>query len=440
MLVVPIPDPGLGNTSYLVDLGDGSALVVDPERDPLPYLEAADDRGLVIRHVLETHLHADFVSGARELVASGATLIAPRASLLSYPYHEVEGGDELSIGDLVVRVMSTPGHTPEHVAYVLLDASMPKAVFTGGTLMVGGVARPDLISPELTVPLAHDAYRSVRHVLATLPGSVEVRPTHGGGSFCSSGPTVAGGDSTIASERTTHPAVSASNEQAFVDELLAGLGTYPPYFGRLRTVNQLGPVTFGVDLPGLTPVDAASLDGSTVVDARPIERFATGHIPGSVSNELRGQFGTWLGWLFEPATPLVFVLDSDQDERDLVSQALNVGHETFAGRITIDNWLGAGGELTTIDVVAVDMIGPGTEILDVRQHAEWKMGHVSGATHIELGNIESNATRVKPGATVHCGHGQRAMTAASLLTRNGVANVSVTEAGPAEISAALADR
>ncbi len=434
MLVVSIPDPGLGNTSYLVDLGDGSALMVDPERDPRPYLEAADRLGLAIRHVAETHLHADFVSGARELVALGARLIAPRPAMIAHPHLPVDDGDELAVGDLTLRVVATPGHTPEHVAYVLSEGSTPRVVFSGGTLMAGGVARPDLISEELTIPLAHDAYRSVRHLLDTLPDEVEVRPTHGGGSFCSSASASKTAVSTVGSERLTHPAVLATDPETFADQLLAGLGSYPTYFGRLRPVNRRGPEVFGVDLPPLRPVTDPG--EAVVVDVRPIQRFASGHIPGSISIELRDQFGTWLGWLIEPETEVVFVIDPDQDERDLVRQALNVGHQAMAGKITIDEWQRQGGVPESIDLLAAADIPPDATILDVRQRSEWDRGHVEGATHLELGDLPWWSPVVGTIAVAHCGHGQRAVTAASLLRRRGIDSVAATAAGPADIAAA----
>ncbi len=439
MVVVPVPDPGLGNTSYVVDLGDGSALVVDPERDALPYLQVADDLGLVIRHVAETHLHADFVSGARELVALGASLIAPRNSRLAHPHLPVDDGDELAVGDLTLAVMATPGHTPEHVAYVLADGPTPQVVFSGGTLMAGGVARPDLISPEQTVPLAEDAFHSVRRLLDALPAEVEVRPTHGGGSFCSSGASPTGDVSTIGTERSTHPAVTAPTAEAFAADLLAGLGTYPTYFRRLRPVNRRGPDILGVDLPALHLVSPHDLEGRVVVDARPIARFAAGHVPGSVSNELRSQFGTWLGWLFEPDTPIVFVLDLDQDERELVRQARNVGHEAIDGRLELAAWTTAGGTLDTIPLISAIDIPAGGTVVDVRQRSEWESGHVRDAIHVELGDLAAHSPAVD-GAVVHCGHGQRAMTAASLLRRQGFASISVTAAGAAEIGAVLAGR
>ena len=430
----PVIDPGLGNTSYLVDLGDGSALVIDPERDPRPYLSEASRRRLQIRHVAETHLHADFVSGARELVALGATLIAPKDSRLAHPHQPVGDGDEVQVGDLVLRAIATPGHTPEHVAYLLLEESTPQVVFTGGTLMAGGVARPDLITPDLTIPLARQAHHSVRRLLTTLPDDVEVEPTHGAGSFCSSAGASRSDGATIASERRSHPVMTTPDVDRFVDELLSELGTYPPYFHRLREVNRSGPTIYGVDLFPLPTVGVEDVAAHLVIDVRRIDRFAAGHLPGSVSIELRPEFGTWLGWLVEPEVPLIFVLDPDQNERELVRQALNVGHEAVRGRIELAHWAEAGGRLTTIDLIPGTAIPPGAPILDVRQSSEWQAGHVPSAVHIELGDLAANSARIDGPAVVHCGHGQRAMTAASLLARAGQPPTGVTTADYTEIS------
>jgi len=437
--ITPIADPGLGNTSYLVDLGDGSALVVDPERDPRPYLEAAKQRHLKIRHVAETHLHADFVSGARELIAVGASLIAPAAAKLAYPHTPVEDGARVAMGDLQITVVETPGHTPEHVAYLLADDDRPRALFSGGTLMEGGVARTDLISPDLTVPLTRSAYRSVRRLFDELPDEVELHPTHGAGSFCSAGTVSETGVATIGGQRLTHPALVAASEEAFVTAVLGGLGTFPSYFLTLRPINQAGPIVYGVDLPALKPLGVDALDavraaGGTIVDARPLARFGKGHIPGSISNELRDQFGTWLGWVLKADTPVVIVLDADQDERALVRQALNVGFENLAGRIDLDGWIAAGRALNSIDIVDAAHIDPTVPILDIRQQNEYEAGHVKDAMHVELGALTLIPTEELPPAVVHCGHGQRAMTAASLLARSGVEALAVTTAGPEEIA------
>ena len=189
MKVIPIVDQGLGNSAYLVDIGDGQGMVIDPERNPAPYLAASERRGLRLRWVVETHLHADFISGGRELAVQGARLLAPAESLLHIDHHGVSDGDEVDLGGLTLRVIATPGHTPEHCAYLLMDGADPLALFTGGTLIVGGVARTDLISPDLTEELARAAYRSIRERLLPLPDTLPVYPTHGAGSFCSASPT-----------------------------------------------------------------------------------------------------------------------------------------------------------------------------------------------------------------------------------------------------------
>ena len=316
MDIVPIVDTGLGNSTYVVDLGDGSALVVDPERDPSPYLEAAEQRNLRLRFTVETHLHADFVSGSRELVALGATLLAPAEGDLSFDYRRIDDGEEIDLGGLSLRAIATPGHTPEHLAYLLLDGAVPLALFSGGTLIVGGVARTDLLSPDLTEPLARAAFRSIQDRLLTLPDDLSVYPTHGPGSFCSVVPT---GErtTTIGQERRSNPLLQIDTEDEFVVALWAGSGSYPRYYGRMRDLNRAGPTVYGGDQPALGPLSPAEVaklqaGGATVIDARPIDRYAAGHIPNSLSIELRDQFGTWLGWLVDPNRPMVFVIDADQ--------------------------------------------------------------------------------------------------------------------------------
>lgn len=438
MRVIPIPDPGLGNTSYLVDLGDGSALVVDPERDPRPYLDAAGRLDLTIRHVAETHLHADFVSGARELVAMGARLIAPRNSDLEHPHRAIGDGDEIPVGDLLLRAVETPGHTPEHISYVIADGAEDEAAFTGGTPMVGGVARPDLISDEMTPQLARQAYHSVRRLFEILPDETALWPTHGGGSFCSSAGAGSAPGSNVGAERRNHPAMVANDEQAFADQLLADLGTFPGYFLRLREVNRAGPHVFGPDLPELPRLSPDDLGEQTLVDVRPIDQFASGHIPGSISIELRDQFGTWLGWLVEAESSVVFVIDPDQDEREVVRQALNIGHENPAGRIDLEEWRAATGDVSKLELISATDIDDDAPILDVRQQVEWDSGHVPGAAHIELGALPSAPQDAPSEAVVHCGHGQRAMTAASILKRSGHHPAGVTADGYRAITDAIA--
>jgi hydroxyacylglutathione hydrolase len=390
--VRPIVDQGLGNSSYLVELGQGLALVVDPERDPLPYLHQAEQRGLRIAWVAETHLHADFVSGARELARNGATVLAPRAAELAFPHQGLGDGDEVDLAGLTLRALATPGHTPEHVSYLLLDGAAPAGVFTGGALLAGSVARTDLIAPDQTELLARALYRSVHQRLLTLPDHTPVYPTHGAGSFCSA-PAGAERTTTIGRERQTNPLLTAPDEDAFVRALLGGLGAYPPYFLRLREVNRRGPALYGPHPPPLAPLDPQQVGdllagGAELIDARPVHDFAAGHIAGAVSIQLRPAFATWLGWLIAEDRRLVFVRNADQDHDDLVRQCLKVGYERLAGELAggMAAWQAAGLPQARIPLAEVAERPSGT-VLDVRQQSEFAAGHLPGARHLELGAL-----------------------------------------------------
>jgi len=210
--IVAILDEGLGNSSYLVDLGGGRGLVVDPSRDPGPYLAAAARRSLRLAYTAETHLHADFVSGSRELAARGATVLAPATAGLEFPHRGLGDGEEADLGGLSLRALATPGHTPEHLAYLLLDGTRPLALFSGGSLLVGAVARTDLISPDRTVGLARALWRSLHERVLTLPDDLLVYPTHGAGSFCSA-PTRGERTTTIGREKAANPLLAAPDEE-----------------------------------------------------------------------------------------------------------------------------------------------------------------------------------------------------------------------------------
>jgi hydroxyacylglutathione hydrolase len=431
--VLSIVDEGLGNTSYLVDLGDGRALVVDPGRDPRPYQAEAVRHGLSIAFAAETHLHADFVSGARELAAQGATILASAAGNRLFPHHALHDADEVDLGGLHLRALGTPGHTPEHVAYLLLDGPRPVGVFTGGSLLVGAVARTDLTSPERTEELARALYRSIHDTLLRLPDDLPVYPTHGAGSFCSA-PAGAARTTTMGRERAANPFLAAPDEDAFVARLLAGVGSYPPYFGRLQEVNRRGPRVLGI-APDLARLDAHAVrrllgDGAVVVDARPVADYAAGHIPGALSIQLRDAFATWLGWVVPDGLPVVVVLGEGQDRTDLVWQALTVGYETLAGELDggMTAWRAAGFDERTVALVPPGRL-PATPLLDVRQTSEYRAGHIPGAISVELGTVP-NVTDLPPGPlTVTCGHVERAMTGASLLERSGHTALTVVDGG-----------
>ena len=439
---------GLGNSSYLVDLDDGRALVVDPDRDPGRYLSAAQARELTIAYAAETHLHADFVSGSRELAACGAAVLAPAAAGIEFGHRGLRDGDEMNLGGLTLRTLATPGHTPEHLAYLLLDGSRPVALFSGGSLLVGAVARTDLIAPDRTEELARSLWRSLHDHILPLPDSLPVYPTHGAGSFCAA-PAGTARTTTIGAERAANPLLAAPSEDAFVQLLLGGLGSYPPYFLRLREVNRRGPVVYGptpATLRALTPGDVCRLldTGATLVDARPVTSFAAGHIPGAVSIPLRPAFATWLGWLTDPDHPAAFVLEPGQDRDDLVRQARGIGHENLAGELAggMPAWHAAGRAAHKIGLTPAAKV-TGT-VLDVRQAAEYQAGHLPSARHVELGALTQPTPLPMKGdgeagggpVTVMCGHGERAMTAASLLTRHGHQDLTVAIGGPGDWAAA----
>jgi len=426
-------DEGLGNSSYLVDLGDGRALAIDPSRDPRPYLDLAALNGLRVAFVAETHLHADFVSGSRELAAEGAVVLASSNGQREFPHRGLSDGEEVDVGGLVLRAIATPGHTAEHLAYLLLDGARPTALFTGGSLLVGAVARTDLVDPSRTEELARLAYRSIRERILSLPDNLPVYPTHGAGSFCSA-PTGVERVTTIAHERAANAMLAAPDEDAFVARLLGSLGSYPAYFARLAEVNRRGPRVWArwASLTQLSAVDVRRLvaEGAAMVDVRPAADFAAGHVPGALSITLRPEFGTWLGWLVGPNHPVVFVVGERQDHDDLIQQALKVGYEDLAGELAggMTAWRRAGYLEQRIELVTPRDLGSGP-IIDVRQDAEFAAGHIPGALHAELGALASAADLPHGRLTLICGHGERAMSGASILRRAGRRDLAVVEGG-----------
>jgi hydroxyacylglutathione hydrolase len=437
----PVVDEGLGNSAYLVELGDGRALVVDPARDPTPYLGLARWRRLRVAYAAETHLHADFLTGSRELAAAdGAQVLAPRASRLGFAHRGLEDGEEVDLGGLTLRTLATPGHAPEHASYLLLDDRRPVALFSGGALLVGTVARTDLAGPELTEPLARAAYRSLHGRLLPLPDELGVYPTHGAGSFCSA-PVGGGRTTTVGAERRHNRLLAAPDEDTFVAELLASFGSYPPYFLRLRDRNRAGPELLGRDwrvLPLLSTdrVREHLAGGGVLVDARPVAAFASGHVPGALSIALRPQFASWLGWLVDDARPLAFVLDDDQDRGELARQCRTIGYDRLLGELAggMTAWRAAGLPEAQLPVVEAARLGdPPGVVLDVRQASEVADGHLPGAVAVELGALAGDlvpAELPEGPVTVMCSHGQRATTAASLLERAGRKDLRVARGGP----------
>lgn len=440
-LVDVLVDTGLGNSAYLVDLGDGRALAVDVSRDVRAVREAASRRALRIAYAADSHLHADFLSGACQLASrDGAQVLASAAGKRGFQHTALADGDEVDLGGLRLRAVSTPGHTHEHLAFLLLDGATPRGVFTGGSLLVGSAARTDLVDPARTEELARAQYRSLQRLLA-LPDDVAVWPTHGAGSFCSAPP---GRDrtSTIGVQRRTNALLAAPDEETFVTALLGSLGSYPRYFDRLGELNRRGPTVVPEPpvLPQVTGQEAARLvrAGAVVVDTRPVHAYAARHVRGALSIELRDAFATWLGWLVEPGGPVVLIRGEDQDAAEIAWQAAKVGLDGLLLEL-------AGGTAAAADaglpMASTPLVGPadveGLSVVDVRQAAEFAAGHLPGARNVELAALLAPA-RLQLGSgpvVTMCGHGERALTGASLLERAGHPDVRVLLGGPGDWAA-----
>ena len=433
MKIYDFVDEGLGHSSYLIDLGDGTIALIDPPRFPAAHEALTAHLGARIAWTFDTHSHADYVTGSPGLAARvGATFVAPTASRLETPHHSLIDGASIDLGGGMRMVaMATPGHTPDHHAYVLQHAGDPVALFSGGSLMVGAVGRTDLCGSELAEPLAHDMFRSLRR-FDGLANGLRVYPTHGAGSFCSA-PGSSQRTTTLGEERTANALFAITDEDQFVTKLLAGFGTFPAYFARLPELNRVGPCRFDtvprLALLGPDDIERHLATGGVVVDVRSAAAFAARHVTGSMSNTLRPVFASWLGWLVEADRPIAFIVDESQDRGELVRQCLDIGHERLIGELAggIDAWTESGRPVATIPLVASNAIAG--QVVDVRQANEYATGHVPGATNIELGAMTTADVPTGP-LTLMCGHGERGMTAASLLTAKGRSDLFVLDGGP----------
>ncbi len=433
--IEPVVDEGLGHSSYVVGLGDGTALVVDPARFPDRQRRVAEERGWQIAFTADTHSHADYISGSPELAVGGATFLASAGAGLEVAHRPIHAGESVDVAAGVeLRAIATPGHTPDHLAYLLVAGGAPVGLFSGGSLMVGAVGRTDLLGDDRREDLARDLFRALRREFLPLPDDLPVYPTHGAGSFCSA-PAGASRTSTIGLERATNPLLGIDDEDEFVETLVSGLGTFPSYFRRLPDINRHGPRLYP-SVPALArleldAVQAHLASGAVLVDARPIAAYAHAHAEGAISIEHRPVFASWLGWLVPLDQPVVFVLDDSTDRSDLVRQSLTIGHEAIVGELAGGMTTWAEAALSVASTALVDHAAMAPTVLDVRQDAEWIAGHLPGAVHVELGALTDAALPEGP-TTVMCGHGERAMTGASLLERGGHREVSVLVGGPDE--------
>jgi hydroxyacylglutathione hydrolase len=437
MIFRQITHDDLGCASYLIgDENAGVAAVVDPRFEIDEYLDLARYIGVRIEHVLETHTHADHVSGhGRLAAATGATIHIHRDARPAYAHETFEDGDEIALGALRVRALHTPGHRPEHTAFALIDTNRsddPWAVLTGDTLFVNDIARPDLAIDKSEG--ARGIFRSLHDQLLTLSDDVEIWPGHLGGSMCGGPGMDMKVSSTIGFERAHNAALSIGDEEEFVEEALAKLGPQPPNFKAIVDLNRGQLLTDGVELLPLAPrqVEAARDAGALLVDLRTDRQFDEAHVPGAISNAmLRAGFGTKLAWLAGHDQEIVFVGRDDDDGRRAGALAAAVGMRRLGGYLHggMTSWREEARPVDSIERVTVPDLpgsaGAGVQILDVRERSEWDEGHIPGSTFVPWHDIDGVPDGLDPEAplAVMCRSGQRAATAASLLQRHGAARL-----------------
>ncbi len=434
----------LAHASYMIG-SKGEAAVIDPQRDVDLYLEAAEEQGLKIRHVFETHLHADFVSGHKELASrTGARIYIGAQAHAEFPHAPLRDGFEVKMGSVRIRVLETPGHTPESVCLVVIDEEKsfdPWGVLTGDTLFIGDVGRPDLSPNHTPQQLAGLLYDSLHQKLLRLPDATLVYPAHGAGSLCGRSMSTER-SSTIGNERLTNYALQISSRDEFIQQLTSNLPARPGYFLQDAEINRSGAeaLTDRPPLPAFTPEEVKALLGqkANVVDVRPGEQFAAAHIPGSINIALSGQFASWAGIILGLNSKPVLVADTDSQIEEANLRLARVGMEDVRGYLAggVSAWQKAG-----LPLVGTPQISPqelnhklregSVRVLDVRRDSEWQAGHIAQAESRALDNFPQGlpALDVDQSIAVHCKSGYRSMIACSLLERAGHRNVSNVAGG-----------
>ena len=428
----------LAHASYMLG-SDGEAVVVDPQRDVEIYLQAAERNQLSIKHIFETHLHADFVSGHQELAArTGACIYIGREAAAKFPHVPLSDGFELRVGRLRIRTLETPGHTPEGVCLVITDeekSSEPWAILTGDTLFLGDVGRPDLSKRFTPKQLAGMLYDSLHDKVLKLDDRVLVYPAHGAGSLCGRNMR-AERVSTIGTERMTNYALQIKTREEFVEILTSNLPTRPEYFSQDAEINRSGAGALS-DLPALRPLGPQELkafleDGGIALDVRPGDQFAAAHVPGSVNIALSGQFASWAGTLLGLAVRPVLIAQSEETLLEARMRLARVGLENVEGYLAggVEAWKEAKFPLASLPQIEAtklyEQLQAGeTQVLDVRREAEWEAGHIAEAAWWPLDNFKISPPEIDRNLplAVHCKAGYRSMIACSLLQRAGFSNV-----------------
>ncbi len=428
MDVIVIETPQLGDRSYLVH--DGTvALVIDPQRDFDRVETAARDAGVTITHVAETHLHNDYVTGGFALAqVHDAKYLVNSADSVTFEREPVTDGQVIRVGELTVTVVATPGHTHTHVSYVVSDG-ITEAVFSGGSLLFGSVGRTDLVAASDTIGLTHDQYASVRKLVQEAEHEAALFPTHGFGSFCSSGPATGAGSSTIGEQLTANHALTDPDEEHFVRDLIANLTAYPSYYAHMSPANSAGPGPANVQVPESLEADELTrrlADGEWVVDLRNRVAFSSDHFTGAVSFEYGdgSNFTTYLGWVLPWNEPLTLV-GARSDVEDAIRDLSRIGIDSP------DAAIGTEPHALAPDAAVASYPREGWEemlrdrtadepLLDTRRIDEFASSRLAGSVNVPLHELLSRMDEIPAGRIwVHCGSGYRAGVAASLLQRAG---------------------
>ncbi len=428
----------LAHASYLL-ASEGEAVVVDPQRDVELYLAAAARQGVTIRHIIESHLHADFVSGHKELAArTGAKIYMGAQAGAMFPHVPVCDGFELKFGKASIRVLETPGHTPESICLVVTDddkSRIPWAILTGDTLFIGDVGRPDLSPRHTPAELAGMLYDSLHNKVLTLPDNVLVYPAHGAGSLCGKNMR-AERSSTIGTERLTNYALQIKSRKEFVAQLTSNLPARPEYFLKDAEINRTGAAALA-DLPPLRAIAPSELHtmlnkGEIALDVRPGDEFAAGHVPGSVNIALSGQFASWAGTVLGLSAHPVLIAGSDSQLGEARLRLARVGIEALDGYLAggLSAWQQAGLPVEKISQLTAGELDARlksreVQVLDVRREPEWDAGHIADATWWPLDNFKVSPPEIDHNTpiAVHCKSGYRSMIASSLLHRAGFKHV-----------------
>jgi glyoxylase-like metal-dependent hydrolase (beta-lactamase superfamily II)/rhodanese-related sulfurtransferase len=438
----------LAQASYMIGSG-GIAAVVDPRRDIDAYLEEAEKQHLRIRHVIETHLHADFVSGHRELAQrTRSRIYFGGQANAKFDHQPVRDGDEIAFGDVTLRFLETPGHTPESVSVLVFDRSLgrePQAVLTGDTLFIGDVGRPDLLGAKMSAQeLAGMLYDSLHQKLLTLPDTVAVYPAHGAGSLC--GRNISSEtSSSIGQQRRFNYALQPMPREEFIRMMTTDLPEAPAYFSRDVQINREGAGSLS-ELPepsALTPdeVEAKQQSGAVILDARAAANYGTGHVPGSLNIGLGGQFASWAGALIAPDKPIVLVTEDDDQVAEARTRLARVGLENVAGYLDggVLAWHDSGRRVATTEQINVDELqhrldeGKAGELLDVRRPAEWESGHIPQARHFPLNDLPAAGSTLPRdrAVTAICAGGYRSSIATSILEQQGFTRITNVVGGMA---------